>query len=75
MGGKILIVINWFNNTDKKEEIPFIICNTESFYPPVSPDLFRNSIDLVKSIHSIYHNDFKVIMYVRKTVLFRHEEP
>ena len=44
-------------------------------YPSISSKLFSKSIDFAKSIQNISDNDLNIIMNVRKTLWFHHEQP
>ena len=45
-------VIEWFKSIENKGETFFIIFDIESFYPYISPELFKKSIDC--KIHTQY---------------------
>ena len=44
-------------------------------YPSISSKLFSKSIDFAKSIQNISDNDLNIIMNLRETLWFHHEQP
>ena len=63
-------VINWFNNIPNKANSVFIVFDIESFYPSISEDLLKVSINYAKQFINIPERDIDIIMHSRKSLLF-----
>ena len=68
-------VVEWLKNIRNKNNASFIVFDIESFYPSISPKLFHEAINFVKTIRDIPDKDISIIMQSRRTLLFNNKEP
>lgn len=68
-------VIEWFKEIPNKSRHTFLSFDIDNFYPSISVDLLRNSIDYAKKHISISEQDINIIMHARKSLLFTKETP
>ena len=66
-------VINWFNNIPNKANSVFIVFDIESFYPSISEDVLKMSINYAKQFINIPERDIDIIMHSRKSLLFHQD--
>ena len=66
-------VINWFNNIPNKANSVFIVFDIESFYPSISEELLKMSINYAKQFINIPEQDIDIIMHSRKSLLFHQD--
>ena len=66
-------VVNWFNNIPNKANSVFIVFVIESFYPSISEELLKMSINYAKQFINIPERDIDIIMHSRKSVLFHQD--
>ena len=66
-------VINWFNNIPNKANSIFIVFDIESFYPFISEELLKMSINYAKQFIRILEWDIDIIMHLRKSFLFHQD--
>ena len=64
-------VIEWFKEIPNKSRHTFLSFDIDNFYPSISVDLLRNAIDYAKKNISISEQDINIIMYARKSLLFK----
>ena len=63
-------VIEWFNNFESKERLPFMLFDIKIFYRTISENLFIKAIQFAKQMTEIFGEDINLIMQARKTLLF-----
>lgn len=63
-------VINWFKNLPDKTQLKFVQFDIESFYPSISPELFKKSLDFAKQHSLISNTELEIIHQARKSLLF-----
>ena len=66
-------VINWFNNIPNKASSVFIVFDIESFFPSISEELLKMSINYAKQFFNIPERDIDIIMHSRKSLLFHQD--
>ena len=67
--------INWFKKIPNKQSYTFTIFDIEEFYPSITEDLLRKSIDFAKTITDIEEHELCVIFHCRKSLLYNGNEP
>ena len=69
-------VLKWFSNVHSanptKDKAKFLQFDISEFYPSITEDLLRNSLDFAKSHTPIDKEDEDLIMACRKSVLFNY---
>ena len=68
-------VINWFEKIGDKHLHTFTIFNIKDFYPSIKETLSKNAIQFPAEHTDINKNDFEVIFYARKSLLFHCNQP
>merc|ERR1712240_18251 len=63
-------VIKWFNNRDKSRRAKFIQFDIASYYPSISEDLLKKSLDFLKGLVNISQEQIDIIYAARKTLLY-----
>ena len=63
-------VIDWFKNIPEKHQHTFVIFDIESFYPSISENLLKKSINCAKQHTKISKQDIEIVMHSRKSLLF-----
>ena len=63
-------VITWFEKIKYKKTSSFICFDVENFYPSISSNLFKESIEFARQFIHISDDDLSIIMQARKTLLF-----
>ena len=63
-------VIDWFKSLADKEKRKFIKFDKTEFYPSISEDLLKQSINYAKSFTTIEENGIRAIKLARKSLLF-----
>ena len=63
-------VIDWFKNIPEKHQHTFVIFDIESFYPSISENLLKKSINLAEQHTKISKQDTKIVMHSKKSLLF-----
>ena len=66
--------IEWFNNIQNKNQMEFIQCDIESFYPSISQSLLEDSIEFARKYTLITELTKSTIMNARQTVLVSDSE-
>ena len=64
-------VIDWFQSIDDKEQRTFLCFDIVDFYPSISEDLLRETIDFVKQYVRLTNDEVEVIFHARKSLLFK----
>ena len=67
------MVIDWFKNLVDKQNRKFIKFNIAEFYPPISEDLLKKSINYAKSFTTIEEKGISAINTACKSLLFKYE--
>ena len=67
--------ITWFEKIAHKQTSSFICFDVENFYPSISSNLFKESIEFTRQFIHISDNDLSIIMQARKTLLFEGTTP
>ena len=63
-------VISWFKNIPNKYNCKFIKFNIIEFYPSITENLLKKSINFAKEYVNIDDDTINIIMHCRKSVLF-----
>ena len=63
-------LINCFENIPEKHQHTFVIFDIEIFYPSISEDLLKKSINWAEQHTKISKQDMEIIMHSRKSLLF-----
>ena len=67
------MVIDWFKNLADKQNRKFIKFNIAEFYPSISEDLLKKSINYAKSFTTIEEKGISAINTACKSLLFKYE--
>ena len=67
------MVIDWFKNLVDKQNRKFIKFNIAEFYPPISEDLLKKSINYAKSFTTTEEKGISAINTACKSLLFKYE--
>ena len=62
-------VLTWFKGLERKNRMKWLKFDIESYYPSISMDLLRKSLDFAKGFTIISPEEEEIIMHCRKTVL------
>ena len=65
----------WFQKIRYKKTLSLIYFDVENFYPSISSNLFRESIEFARQFIHISDDDLSIIMQARKTLLFEGTTP
>ena len=68
-------VIKWFKNLPEKNKSKFLNFDIIGFYSSISEKLFKNAIPFVKKFTAASDNTIKIILNVRKSLLFYSNNP
>ena len=68
-------VIEWFTNIQNKQSLTFIVFDICDFYPSISPELLKKSLNYAKTYTNISDQDIKIILQARKSFLFDKNTP
>ena len=68
-------VIDWFESLEGKEKMTFIQFDIKDFYPTISEELLRNSINFAKQMVTITQDEIEIILQCRNSILFNEGEP
>ena len=67
-------VITWFESIKNKNKCIFMQYDIEEFYPSISEDLLKKSINYARTFVDISSNEEETIMHCRKSLLFNNSE-
>ena len=59
-------VIIWCDNITSKQTLSFICFDVENFYPSISSNLFKESIEFARQLIQISADDLSIIMQAKK---------
>ena len=68
-------VIEWFKLIQRKDKAKFIVFDIESFYPNISAELLKNSLDWALQYVDISNDERKIIMTAKNTLLYSKNIP
>ena len=68
-------VVDWFSNTGEKHKHSFLVFDIVDFYPSISKDLLRLSLEYAKQHTTVSEQEVEIILHSRKTLLFDKNEP
>ncbi len=68
-------VINWFKNTETRENSTFINFDVVNFYPTIDKDLLQKSIDFAMRYTNITTSEREIIFHAKDTLLFHDNNP
>ena len=63
-------VIHWFKGLQNKQRLTFISFDIESYYPSISEDLLRRTIDWAGTFTNISEEDKQIIFACKESILF-----
>ena len=63
-------VIKWFNQLDRQKKFRFIQFDIVAFYPSISEDLLRKSLDWASNYIQISNEEREIIFHAKKSILF-----
>ena len=67
-------VITWFESIKNKNKCIFMQYDIEEFYPSISEDLLKKSINYARTFVDISSNEEETIMHCRKSLLFNNSD-
>ena len=67
-------IIDWLKNLTNKQKQKFINFDIAEFYPFISEDLLKKSINYAKSFTTIEENDISATKLARKSLLFSNDQ-
>ena len=68
-------VVDWFSSIGEKHKHSFLVFDIVDFYPSISEDLLRLSLEYAKQHTAVSEQEVEIIMHSRKTLLFDKNEP
>ena len=67
--------IDWFNDINFKTRMNFIQLDIVSFYPSISENLFKLSLNFAKETNIITPTMMSTLLHARKSLLYNKQEP
>ena len=67
-------VIDWFENLENKKHLKFIVFDIATFYPSISSDLLRDSLEWARNFVDITPEEEDIIFQARKNLLVKNGE-
>ena len=68
-------VIIWFEKIAHKQTSSFICFDVENFYPSISGNLFKESVEFARQFIQISDDDLSIIKQARKTLFLKLQHP
>ena len=68
-------VITWFEKIAHKQTSSFICFDVENFYPSISGNLFKESVEFARQFIQISDDDLSIIKQARKTLFLKLQHP
>ena len=68
-------VIDWFSSIKDKNKHSFLVFDIVDFYPSISEQLLKLSLEYTKQHTTVTDEEIEIIMHSRKTLLFDKNEP
>ena len=68
-------VVDWFSRIDEKQKHSFLVFDIVDFYPSISEDLLRLSLEYAKQHTTVSEQEVEIILHSRKTLLFDKNDP
>ena len=68
-------VIIWRDNITSKQTLSFICFDVENFYPSISSNLFKESIEFARQLIGISADDLSIIMQAKKKFFLKVQYP
>ena len=68
-------VIIWCDNITSKQTLSFICFDVENFYPSISSNLFKESIEFARQLIGISADDLSIIMQAKKKFFLKVQYP
>ena len=68
-------VVDWFSSIDEKQKHSFLVFDIVDFYPSISEDLLRLSLECAKQHTTVSEQEVEIILHSRKTLLFDKNDP
>ncbi|KAJ8048904.1 hypothetical protein HOLleu_01408 [Holothuria leucospilota] len=68
-------VVEWFSKIQQKERATFMLFDIAEFYPSISEDLLKQSLDWSRQYCEISQLEYNTIMHCRKSLLFHNNRP
>ena len=63
-------MLSWFRDIKSKKQSRFIQLDIVDFYPSISEELLKKSIEYARSITNIDDETVEIVLYARKSLLF-----
>lgn len=67
-------VIEWFKNITNKGKCRFVKFDIAEFYPSISEELLKNSINFARTVTDVPYSTVNIINLARKSLLFDNEK-
>ena len=68
-------VVDWFSSIGDKHKHSFLVFDIVEFFPSISEELQRSTLENAKQHTAISEQEVEIIMHLRKTFLFDKNEP
>ena len=68
-------VVDWFLSIGDKHKHSFPVFDIVEFFPSISEELQRSTLEYAKQHTTVSEQEVEVIMHLRKTLLFDKNEP
>ena len=65
----------WFSSTGETHRHSFLVFDIVDFYPSISEELLRSSLEYAKQHTTVSEQEVEIIIHSRKTILFDKNEP
>ena len=67
-------VMKWFENIKEKHECKFMMFDIKEFYPSITENLLKKSINHAKNYLQVSNDDIKLITHARNSLLYNNGE-
>ena len=63
-------VVRWFKSQENKKKLRFLQFDIEAFYPSITPDLLRRSLDWAATFTPITADEREIIIHSKRSLLY-----
>ena len=63
-------VLDWFRSIEKKKDCSFLCFDIVDFYPSISEDLLRQTVDFAREHGRLMDAEVEIVFHTRKSLLF-----